>query len=215
MTCEEQNGGRTTREDWLRLALDLLVSDGVEQVRVMSLAQKLGVSRSSFYWFFKGRQDLLDQLLELWQTTNTRAIVERAERPAETIVAAVLNVFECWVDERIFDPQLDFAIREWARRSGPVRRVVDQADDARVAAIAAMYRRHGYDPADAFVRARVLYFMQIGYYALELREPLQTRMSYLAGYLRSFTGVQPEPSDLDGFVLFAESARQAEPSSRI
>jgi AcrR family transcriptional regulator len=70
---------KATRQDWINLALEALVSEGVESVRILPFAQTLGVSRSSFYWYFKSRQDLLDQLLDHWRNTNTRAIIERAE----------------------------------------------------------------------------------------------------------------------------------------
>lgn len=196
---------KATREDWLKLALETLISDGVENVRVLVLGQKLGVSRSSFYWYFKSRQDLLDQLLAYWRDTNTRFIVEHALRPSATIIRGVMNVFECWVDERLFDPRLDFAIRAWARQSGSVRRIIDQADEERVAAIRDMFLRHGYAADDAFVRARVLYFMQIGYYSLELHEPMSNRLSLVAAYLRSFTGQEPADEDIADFAAFAAS----------
>ena len=86
---------KATREDWLKLALETLISDGVERVRVLTLGQKLDVSRSSFYWYFKSRQDLLDQLLDYWRQTNTRFIVERAGRPSATVIRGVMSIFEC------------------------------------------------------------------------------------------------------------------------
>ncbi|MBA1142021.1 TetR/AcrR family transcriptional regulator [Mesorhizobium neociceri] len=193
---------KVTRQDWIDLALQTLVSDGIESVRVLTLGQKLGVSRSSFYWYFQSRQDLLDQLLAHWHDTNTKAIVERAKRPAETIIKAVLNVFECWADERLFDPRLDFAVREWARRSDDVRAAIDQADNDRLGAIREMYRRHGYPEEDAFIRARVLYYMQIGYYVLDLKEPVEARVSHLAAYLRAFTGHEPSEADVAHFMHF-------------
>ena len=148
------------------------------------------------------RQDLLAQLLPHRHDTNTKAIVERAQRPAESIIMGVMNVFECWADERLFDPRLDFAIREWARRSEDVRRMIDQADDERLTAIRDMYRRHGYDAEDAFIRARVLYYMQIGYYVLDLKEPVEARVSHLAAYLRAFTGQEPSDADVAHFMRF-------------
>ncbi|TPN57977.1 TetR/AcrR family transcriptional regulator [Mesorhizobium sp. B1-1-4] len=195
---------KVTREDWLKLALETLISDGVESVRVQTLGQKLDVSRSSFYWYFKSRQDLLDQLLDYWRQTNTRFIVERAARPSATVIRGVMSIFECWVDEKLFDPQLDFAIRAWARRSPVIRRALDEADEERVNAIRDMFRRHGYDEEDAFVRARVLYFMQIGYYSLELDEPMSSRLPHVASYLRSFTGQEPTAQDVEDFSRYVE-----------
>ena len=82
---------KATRADWINLALQTLISDGIESVRVLTLGQKLGVSRSSFYWYFQSRQDLLDQLLAHWHDTNTKAIVERAGRPAATIIMGAVS----------------------------------------------------------------------------------------------------------------------------
>jgi AcrR family transcriptional regulator len=190
---------RLTREDWLTAALDSLISDGVESVKVLPLAERLGVSRSSFYWFFRSREHLLDQLLERWREGNTRVIVEKAAAPAATITQAVLNIFICWLDESLFDHRLDFAVREWARRSGHVRRAVDQADDERVGALKHMFIRHGYRERDAFIRARVLYFMQIGYYSLDLEESQATRLTYVADYLRAFTAREPTRQEVANF----------------
>ncbi|MDG4905895.1 TetR/AcrR family transcriptional regulator [Mesorhizobium sp. WSM4898] len=190
---------KVTREDWMKLALETLISEGVEAVRVLALGQKLNVSRSSFYWYFKSRQDLLDQLLDYWRNNNTRFILEQAGRPAASITEAVLNVFECWLDERLFNPRLDFAVRAWSRQSAKVHRIVNEEDDARVGAIRAMFLRHGYADTEAFVRARVLYFTQIGYYSLEIVEPVSNRLSLTPAYLLTHTGKQPRQGEVEAF----------------
>lgn len=194
---------KVTREDWLQLALDILVSDGIAEVKVLKLAARLGVSRSSFYWYFKSRQDLLDTLLDHWEATNTGAILAHAKAPKPTITAAVAHLFRCFVDPDLFSPQLDFAIREWSRRSGPVRAILDRADDRRVTALEAMFARHGYGEREAYVRARILYYMQIGYYSLDLSEPLSERLARTPEYLQGFTGRAPGPDEIAGLAAFA------------
>lgn len=202
------------RADWIGAALAALVEGGVGAVKVLALARRLGVSRSSFYWFFRSRADLLDRLLEHWRQTNTRAILDRAALPAPSIGAGVLNIFACWIDASLFDPRLDFAVREWARSAPAVRRAVAAADRARVAAIAGLFARHGYDEREAFIRARVLYFMQIGYYSLALAEPLDTRLSYTSDYLAAFTGRTPDPAEVDAFVAGVRPRRQRRRATR-
>lgn len=196
---------KVTREDWLSLALDVLISDGVDRIKILSLSERLGVSRSSFYWYFKSRKELLDALLGVWERSNTGALVAATEEPAETITGAVCNLFRCFLDVALFDPQLDFAIRDWSRRSGRVRRVLDRSDDARLRAIARMFERHGYAGPDAVVRARILYYMQLGYYALELHEPLEQRLAYLPGYLEGFTGQKGRPEEMAALRAYALS----------
>ncbi len=196
---------KVTRDDWLRAALDLLISDGVEAVKVAVIGERLEVSRSSFYWYFNSRQDLLDALLEHWQSYNTAALVQQAEAEAPTITAAVCNVFRCVVNPGLFDNKLDFAVRDWARKSGSVRRVLDQSDGRRLEALTAMFRRYGYDDMDAITRARILYFMQIGYNDAELHEPMTERMKLLPNYLAAFTGREPQPQEVTEFIQYTYS----------
>jgi len=193
---------RVTAEDWLDAAQDVLARDGVGAVKILTLAERLAVSRSSFYWYFKSRDELLDRMLETWRAKNTPGLVRQAAIAETSINRNVLRLAECWFDRDLFDPALDFAIREWARRSPEVRAEVDAADTARVAAIRDMFARHGYAPTDAFIRARILYFTQIGYYALDVDETPETRIGYAAAYLQGFTGMEPSDAEIDGFVAF-------------
>ena len=76
-----------------------------------------------------------------------------------------------------------------------------QALVERVGALAAMFERHGYGPEEAETRARVLYWMQVGYYALDLREPLEGRLARVPGYLLALTGREPLPGEVEANVL--------------
>ena len=190
---------KVTRQDWLNAAMDVLVSDGVERVKILTIADRLNVSRSSFYWYFKDRADLLAALLDHWDRTNTAALVAQANAPAKTITAAVCNVFRCVVNPALFDIALDFAVRDWARRSRDVREVLHRSDDRRIAALQAMFIRFRYNETDALIRARILYYMQNGYNDADLKEPIEERMRVLPHYLYAFTGVEPHKSEIEEF----------------
>jgi len=207
---EAPAGGKSTQFDWLSLAIETLVNEGIDQVKVQVMAKKLGVSRSSFYWFFESIQDLQNQLLSHWLSRNTDPIIERALRPAPNVVRAVCNVFECWVDPELFDPNLDAAIRYWGRRDPAVRSIVDQADTKRLEAVARMFMRYDYPEEEALIRARVLYFTQIGHYTLEVRENPEVRMSHLRSYLLTFTGHEPQPDDTASFRRLADQVAAAD-----
>jgi AcrR family transcriptional regulator len=194
---------KATRNDWLDRALSVLEIEGVARVTVLNLSERLGVSRSSFYWYFKNREDLFDALLARWEELNTRSIMTQAEAPAASINEAVCNVFRCWINPGIFSPRLDFAIREWARGSPKVRKALDHSDAERTAAIQAMFERFAYREQDALVRARVLYYMQIGYYALDIREPIEARLALTPHYLKAITGVAASEADIESLRAYA------------
>jgi AcrR family transcriptional regulator len=188
---------KVTRDDWLNVARDILVSDGVAEVKVLAIGERLGVSRSSFYWYFKSRKDLLTALLDDWEGRNSAVITAHCTMEAETITEAVCNFFLCFLDPGLFDQGLDFAVREWSRRDGQVRKRIDIADNTRIEAVTAMFLRFGYAPYEADTRARILYFMQLGYHALDQTEPMRVRLSRTEGYLRGFTGIDPRAEEIE------------------
>lgn len=196
---EPSSSAKVTRGDWLAAARAALIEKGVDHVKVLVLAQTLKVSRSSFYWYFRDRGDLLARLVEVWREMNTGEILRQTQRPSADIADGVLHVFECWTAASRFDPRLDFAVREWARRDSALHRVVRAADDACIDAIASLFRRHGYDEPDTLVRARIMYFTQVGYYALELGESEEQRLRYTAEYVRGFTGRNPHPDQIAAY----------------
>ena len=194
---------KVTREDWLNAARDVLVTEGAASVKILPLSNRLGVSRSSFYWYFENRKDLLAALLDEWESRNTARIKAQCDAPAANITQALCNFFRCFVDAAQFDTVFDFAIREWSRRDDAVRKLVDKADQTRLQAVTQMYARHAYKPQDADARARILYYMQLGYHALEVKEDMQTRMSRVAAYIEGFTGQPADPAALEDFAKFA------------
>jgi AcrR family transcriptional regulator len=195
---------KVTRDDWLNVAMDVLITDGVEQVKVLALSERLNVSRSSFYWYFKSRQDLLDALLKTWEQTNTAAMVARAEAPAEAITGAVLNIFHCIANPALFNTALDFAVRDWARRSGKVRSLLDRSDARRLEALTQMFMRFGFAEIEAMTRAKVLYYMQLGYDMAEPNESHAHRLQMTPYYLKVFTGCEPSASELEEFADFTQ-----------
>lgn len=194
---------KATREEWLSAAQDLLVSHGVEGVKVLALSHRLGVSRSSFYWYYKDRDDLLAELLDDWENQNTATIEEYCARAEKTITGALCNFFRCFVNPRLFNQGLDFAVRAWAKQDTAVRGRIDAADSRRLTAVEGMFLRHGYSAQDADIRARILYFQQLGYHALDQVEDMDERLARVAGYLKGFTGVEPRPEELEAFFAFA------------
>jgi AcrR family transcriptional regulator len=68
---------RLSRARWIEAALDALADGGVSAVAVEPLAARLGVTKGSFYWHFRDRDELLAAALEEWERTGTEALIER------------------------------------------------------------------------------------------------------------------------------------------
>jgi len=177
------------RFDWLRTALDIFVAEGIDAVRITRLAADLGVTRGSFYWHFRNREDLINSLVSYWKDKNTVAITASMAQ-ATSLADGIFRFFETCIDAALFDPRLDLALREWARRSASIHALVASEDQARIDALCAFYERFDYPMPQALIRARVLYYSQIGFYALGTSESLETRLGYTQAYFEAFTGRQ-------------------------
>lgn len=192
-------GWRGSKEVWLEAAYDSLMESGVEAVRIMPLAKKLNLSRTSFYWFFKDREELLAALIERWRTKNTGNLVRQAEAYAESIAEAILNLFDCWLDQGLFDSQFEFAVRSWAVQSPDVSHEIGIADHQRLVALTEMFARFGFDPHTADVRARSIYLTQIGYISMKTDEDISVRMRRIPEYVQIFAGRAPVARELERF----------------
>jgi AcrR family transcriptional regulator len=194
-----ERGWRGTPEIWLDAAYDLLVEGGVESVKVMPLAEKLGLSRTSFYWHFVDREALLAGLVARWEAKNTANLVARCEDPAATISEAMLNLIDCWVEPQLFDSRLEFAMRTWALTDPAVEAAMARADTTRIAAITALFRHFSYSQTEADTRARTLYLTQVGYIALRSQESFEVRMGRIPAYVLTFSGVAPSDAEIAAF----------------
>jgi AcrR family transcriptional regulator len=58
-----QRRDRGSAQGWLEAAYENLVDGGIEAVRVMPLAKKKRLSRTSFYWFYNDREALLEGMI--------------------------------------------------------------------------------------------------------------------------------------------------------
>jgi AcrR family transcriptional regulator len=181
-------GWRGTPDLWLDAAYGMLVEAGVEAVKVMPLAERLGLSRTSFYWHFADREALLTGLIDRWRQQNTGNLVARCEAPAATIAEAMLNLIDCWVDPGLFDSRLEFAMRTWSLTDPGVATAMAEADGARIASITDLFRRFGYAATEAETRARTLYLTQVGYIALRSDESFEVRLGRIPAYVLTFSG---------------------------
>lgn len=199
VTGEQESGWRGSKELWLEAAYQLLIEGGIDNVRILSLAKMLKLSRTSFYWFFKDREALLDALLQLWQEKNTSSLLRQAQAPAASLADATLNLFDCWLDNKLFDSILENAIRSWGVQSAAVAQALKEADTLRMEAIKRMFIRHGSEPLVADVRSRALYLTQIGYISMNTQEDTATRLLRVPSYVAIFSGALPSQQELENF----------------
>jgi AcrR family transcriptional regulator len=165
-----------TPDDWIAAATEVLVDQGIDHVRVDLLARELGVTRGSFYWHFRDREDLLRRVLQAWSERSTvsltqRLVLAQSADPQAQLRDVITLPFRGRAAAKA--ARIELAIRAWARRDEMARRAVDESDAARLAYHGEIFVALGFQGAQAQARAFLLY----GY---EVAESLLHRQGSLA-----------------------------------
>lgn len=183
-----QRGRRLGKDAWVLAAKKALRENGIEAVKIDRLAKALGATRAAFYWHFTDRDELLDDLLNYWKKTSSRAYEEAIDQTSHNGEAELEFINTMWVEEKSYDPRFDGAMRDWARVSATVARAVRKMDQYRIDILHKIFQDLGYHNDEAMVRARVAYFHQIGYLALGLNETRKTRRELAPLYFKVLMG---------------------------
>jgi len=154
---------RLTPEAWIDAATEVLVDQGIDHVRVDVLAGQLQVTRGSFYWHFRDREDLLRRVLQAWRELSTVQLTRRLEGargdPREQLRDVISLPFRGRAAVRA--ARIELAIRAWARRDPLAQEAVDEGDAARIAYHAEIFQALGFKTADAQMRGFVLYSYEV------------------------------------------------------
>ena len=176
------------KQDWLRVAKTMLIKNGIAEVKIERIAAKLKVTIGSFYWHFSGRPALYDAIIEDWLATNTKPLEDAVKNAGHDPRHQYLAFFGVWVLERNFDPNYDNAIRMWSRISPQIAAVVTKVEAARIEILFGIYQRFGFKADEAQMRARVTYYHQVGYYALNIHEATEQRLALAPDYANILVG---------------------------
>ena len=191
---------RGSKEIWPNAAYDLLISEGIDAVKVMPLAKRLNLTRTGFYWFFRDLNELHDAMVQRWESKNTGNLAERCSADALNICEALFNLMDCWLDPTLFDARLDLAIRNWARVDPDLQRRLTDADALRIDAVTNMFLQHSFTKEQANVRGMTVIYTQIGYISMHVAEDADVRLARVHHYVELFAGVTPNAKDVDRFL---------------
>jgi AcrR family transcriptional regulator len=182
---KRKDSGRLSREQWLALALDVLARDGEAKLRIDRLAQDLGVTKGSFYWHFKDRDDFVTSLTDYWvKYTNKRVIdmVSQAKEGAKERLAALV---EAVFSEKV--GRYDLVMRVWAAREPEVARVVKKVDEERFEFVRSLFSEMGFRGRELENRTRLFVCYMAGEHVTFVKESREKQREEMKVRLAFFT----------------------------
>jgi AcrR family transcriptional regulator len=148
-----RESSRLAAQDWIEAAMKVLVTHGVESVRVERLAKDLGVTKGSFYWHFKDREALLDALLNHWRRNTTLDIISKMEEQDGTPRDRITRLMLYTLKAQIAAPAaVELSIRVWSFSDARVREIVREIDMLRHRYVERLLEQMGFSREEAHIR---------------------------------------------------------------
>ena len=150
------------REAWVHAAMSALAEGGVGSVKVEVLAKSLKVTKGSFYWHFKSRSELLEQMLLFWREGRIATIQRQvaSDKTAQEVLSELLRLYMDRSNPR--GNAIELAVRDWARSDPLAAEVVAQVDEQRLLSVAGLYRKLTNSDDEAHARAYLFYSYVFG-----------------------------------------------------
>jgi AcrR family transcriptional regulator len=151
----KKNGsnGRLGRDEWLARALDILALEGQAKLRIEPLCTALGVTKGSFYWHFKDRDDFVRSLVEFWRDHFTAPVIEQITRMDGSTRDRLKSLMHTVSEGGL--ARYDVSIRAWAAQDPElVASMVKAVDKRRLAFVGSLFEEMGFDKENAEMRAR-------------------------------------------------------------
>jgi len=179
-----QDTSSLSRDGWIDRALDRLAVDGIDKVLIAPLARELGVTKGSFYWHFKDRQDLLDAMLTRWEGVGTVNIIDQVDKAGGTADERLRRTIELSMEQ--VSVRLEPALRQWGRRDKKVRAALRRVDEQRLLFLKKLFGQLCGDEIEAEARSWLLYSLITGRHLvaakpahIERKDLLQTCLAVL------------------------------------
>jgi AcrR family transcriptional regulator len=151
---------RTPRTRWIDEGLRSLANGGPDAVRIEPLANALGVTRGGFYWHFKDRRALLEEMLDTWERRSIDEVLERVESEGGDARTKVRKAGMLTFSKELLP--IDLAVRDWARRDKAVAKRLRRVDNRRMEYLRSLISSFCPDPDDVEARSMLAFSLAIG-----------------------------------------------------
>lgn len=146
---------RLSREEWLTRALDILAEEHNALLNIDTLVKRMGVTKGSFYWHFKDREDFQMQLLDYWIDEFNKKVPEEINKAVgdQDARERLRYLIRYLIEHNC--ARYDLVVRSWAAQDPRVGKVVSDVDKFRLATVHSLFTEMGFSDADARIRARI------------------------------------------------------------
>ena len=143
--------------EWVNAELTALAKSGFSVLKADTLANRLGISRGSFYWHFADVSAFHTAILRRWRKIALENIIEELDSTSDDRLETLIR--------RAFagGSGIERAVRAWATADARARAAVEAVDAERIRYLRKLLTDAGIPPSIAGARAHIINWCYLGF----------------------------------------------------
>ena len=139
-----------TKAQWLEAGLKALSEGGAGALKIERLARSLGIAKAGFYWHFKNRDDMMQQLLDYWTHELTEVISKNPEISSLGPKDRLKRIAEMIIDYDL--ARYEIAIHQWALQDATAAKALKKVKNNRLDFIRDAFSELGFRDDELMMR---------------------------------------------------------------
>ena len=149
------------KEVWIVEGRKQFAKYGLKGINIDDLSKKIGISRTSFYHFYKTKDKFLKEMVDFWVEDGTLRVVNAVKDiidPKERLH----RIFDLALHNYLND-QFLAQMRNAAKKDRYMRTILEQTEKLRIQAVEQVFIDFGYEKGIARDRALLVYLVYLGF----------------------------------------------------
>ena len=149
-----------TKEDWIKAGFEILMNEGINNVKIEAMARKLGVSKGGFYGYFLNREAFLQAMLEDWEKRHSSDIFNYINSLTGSLSIKLQKLLYA-VDDIKYDA-IELSMHHWAAHDPRAKKVLMRVVRERLEFCANLFLEGGFSKDEAEKRANIVHHFMAG-----------------------------------------------------
>ena len=149
-----KNTKKYTREQWLQMSLEIISGQEFGHFVIDNIVKLMRVTKGSFYWHFKDRNDFLEHLVTYWDENFTRNVMQHIAAMQGDAGKRLLELTMYVTRKRL--ARYDAAILSLAHNEPHVSNQIAVVFESRIEFVASLIAEMGYKGLDLELRSRMI-----------------------------------------------------------
>ncbi|MFD0589724.1 TetR/AcrR family transcriptional regulator [Paenibacillus sp. GCM10027627] len=136
--------------------------NGINGLVIEKMSSELGCSKSSFYWYFKNRDEFIARLIERWVELSTQQVIlssSELEKEDDQITKMLYEMFSATRKGDFL-----FYLRKLSEEIPAFYTVLESIEQTRMSYATELFRKVGMDREVAEQKSHILYHYYLGWY---------------------------------------------------